>query len=81
MYNNESNGDGSVFSLSYVFCRCQSLQVHFDLGQCHHASCSDINELRAQRRAWQHNLNHDIQQITLELIVNIFRFCESRHAL
>uniref|UniRef100_A0A4W6DXT0 DENN domain containing 3 n=1 Tax=Lates calcarifer TaxID=8187 RepID=A0A4W6DXT0_LATCA len=53
--------------------RCQSLQMHFDLDQCHHASCTDINHQRAQRRAWQHNLNHDVQRITLELIVNIFR--------
>ncbi|XP_070767855.1 DENN domain-containing protein 3-like [Enoplosus armatus] len=53
--------------------RCLSLQIHFDLYQCHHASCTDINEQREQRRAWQHNLNHDIQRITLELIVNIFR--------
>ncbi|XP_040900931.1 DENN domain-containing protein 3-like isoform X2 [Toxotes jaculatrix] len=53
--------------------RCQSLQIHFDLDQCHRASCTDINEQRAQRRAWQHNLNYDIQRITLELIVNIFR--------
>ncbi|KAM4601561.1 DENN domain-containing protein 3-like [Polymixia lowei] len=53
--------------------RCRSLQVHFDLYQCHHASRSDINEQRAQRRAWQHSLNHDIQRTTLELIVNIFR--------
>ncbi|XP_026226830.1 DENN domain-containing protein 3-like isoform X2 [Anabas testudineus] len=53
--------------------RCQSLQIHFDLDQCHHASSSDINEQRTQRRAWQHNLNLDIQRVTLELIVNIFR--------
>ncbi|XP_051262918.1 DENN domain-containing protein 3 isoform X2 [Dicentrarchus labrax] len=53
--------------------RCQSLKIHFDLYQCHHASCTDISEQRAQRRAWQQNLNHDIQRITLELIVNIFR--------
>ncbi|XP_033496322.2 DENN domain-containing protein 3-like [Epinephelus lanceolatus] len=53
--------------------RCQSLQIHFDLCQCSHASCTDISEQRAQRRAWQHNLNHDIQRITLELMVNIFR--------
>ncbi|KAM9852525.1 DENN domain-containing protein 3-like [Aulostomus maculatus] len=53
--------------------RCQSLQMHFDLDQCHHASCTDINDQRAQKRAWQHNLNHDIQRIMLELIVNIFR--------
>ncbi|XP_056142599.1 DENN domain-containing protein 3-like [Lampris incognitus] len=53
--------------------RCLSLQVHFDLRQCHSATCSDINEQRAQRRMWQCNLNHDIQRIALELMVNIFR--------
>ncbi|KAM4579659.1 DENN domain-containing protein 3-like isoform 1-T2 [Odontesthes bonariensis] len=53
--------------------RCQSLQVHFDLHQCHSASSTDINEHRAQRRAWQYSLNHDLQRIALELIVNIFR--------
>ncbi|XP_071324269.1 DENN domain-containing protein 3-like isoform X1 [Trachinotus anak] len=53
--------------------RSQSLQIHFDLDQCHHTSCTDINEQRAQRRAWQQNVNHDIQRITLELMVNIFR--------
>uniref|UniRef100_A0A3B4TXD8 DENN domain containing 3 n=1 Tax=Seriola dumerili TaxID=41447 RepID=A0A3B4TXD8_SERDU len=53
--------------------RSQSLQIHFDLDQCHHNSCTDINEQRAHRRAWQQNLNHDIQRITLEMIVNIFR--------
>ncbi|XP_074540387.1 DENN domain-containing protein 3-like [Halichoeres trimaculatus] len=53
--------------------RCQTLQIHFDMYQCGHTSCTDINEQRAQRRVWQQNLNHDIQRITLELIVNIFR--------
>ncbi|XP_061572742.1 DENN domain-containing protein 3-like isoform X2 [Cololabis saira] len=53
--------------------RCRSLSIHFDLDQCHSASCTDINEQRAQRRAWQHSLNHDIQRIALELIVNLFR--------
>ncbi|XP_055020182.1 DENN domain-containing protein 3-like isoform X2 [Boleophthalmus pectinirostris] len=53
--------------------RCQSLQTQFDLSQCHSPSWTDINEHRAQRRTWQQNLNHDIQKITLELIVNIFR--------
>ncbi|XP_067457716.1 DENN domain-containing protein 3-like [Thunnus thynnus] len=53
--------------------RCQSLHIHFELDQCHLASCTDINEQRAQKRAWQQNRNHDIQRITLELIVNIFR--------
>ncbi|XP_068180590.1 DENN domain-containing protein 3-like [Antennarius striatus] len=53
--------------------RCLSLKTHFDLYQCQRASCTDISEQRLQRRAWQHNLNHEIQRITLELIVNIFR--------
>ncbi|XP_072317227.1 DENN domain-containing protein 3-like [Eucyclogobius newberryi] len=53
--------------------RCQSLQTQFDLSLCHSASSTNINEHRAQRRAWQHNLNYDIQRITLELNVNIFR--------
>ncbi|XP_041799023.1 DENN domain-containing protein 3-like [Chelmon rostratus] len=53
--------------------RCLSLNIHFDLYQCHRARCADIREQQAQRRAWQRSLNHDIQRITLELIVNIFR--------
>ncbi|XP_056299493.1 DENN domain-containing protein 3-like isoform X2 [Pseudoliparis swirei] len=53
--------------------RSQTLQINFDLSQCNRASCTDISEQRAQRRAWQHKLNLDIQRITLELIVNIFR--------
>ncbi|KAM3614824.1 uncharacterized protein V6R79_019413 [Siganus canaliculatus] len=53
--------------------RCATLKPHFDLHQCQRASCTDISEQRTQRRAWQHSLNHDIQRITLELIVNIFR--------
>ncbi|XP_028326168.1 DENN domain-containing protein 3-like isoform X2 [Gouania willdenowi] len=53
--------------------RCQSLQLHFDVSQCHQASCTDINEQREQRRVWKLNLHHNIQIITLELIVNIFR--------
>ncbi|XP_026172851.1 DENN domain-containing protein 3-like isoform X3 [Mastacembelus armatus] len=53
--------------------RCRSLQIHFDLSWCCHASCTDINEQRRQRREWQYNLNHDIQRTALELIVNVFR--------
>ncbi|KAG8010100.1 DENN domain-containing protein 3 [Nibea albiflora] len=59
--------------------RCLSLKIHFDLHQCCHASCTDISEQRAQRRTWQQNLNHEIQRITLELIVNIFRLDVSCH--
>uniref|UniRef100_A0A7N8Y7J1 DENN domain-containing protein 3-like n=1 Tax=Mastacembelus armatus TaxID=205130 RepID=A0A7N8Y7J1_9TELE len=47
--------------------------IHFDLSWCCHASCTDINEQRRQRREWQYNLNHDIQRTALELIVNVFR--------
>uniref|UniRef100_A0A3B5N053 UDENN domain-containing protein n=1 Tax=Xiphophorus couchianus TaxID=32473 RepID=A0A3B5N053_9TELE len=57
----------------YFIQRSRSLQIHFDLGQYHSASCMGINEQRAQRRAWQHKLNHEIQKISLELLVNIFR--------
>lgn len=55
-------------------CRCASLEIHFDLHQCQRASCTDINEQRARRRAWQQNLNRKIQKMALELMVNIFRF-------
>lgn len=55
------------------FGRCQSLQIQFDLNQCHRPTSTDINEHRAQRRTWQYNINLNIQRITLELIVNIFR--------
>lgn len=61
---------------NFIFCRCQSLQIHFDLEQYRSATCTNIDELRDQRRAWQHKLNHDIQRIALELVVNIFRFSE-----
>uniref|UniRef100_A0A3P9Q2C8 DENN domain containing 3 n=1 Tax=Poecilia reticulata TaxID=8081 RepID=A0A3P9Q2C8_POERE len=54
-------------------CKVRSLRIHFDLDQYHSASCMDVNEQRAQRRAWQHKLNHEIQKISLELLVNIFR--------
>ena len=60
-------------SVSLCFCRCMSLQLHFQLFQCQRSSCSDINEQRAQKRAWQKSLNMDIQKIMLELMVNIFR--------
>ncbi|XP_046886821.1 DENN domain-containing protein 3-like isoform X2 [Hypomesus transpacificus] len=53
--------------------RRESLQLHYDLQTCHQASSPDLNELRAQRRQWQHSLNGEVQRLTLELIVNIFR--------
>ncbi|KAJ8386819.1 hypothetical protein AAFF_G00166140 [Aldrovandia affinis] len=53
--------------------RVEGLQVHYDLDVCRLGTSTDINELRAQRRQWQQRLNGEIQTITLELIVNIFR--------
>ncbi|KAL1259647.1 hypothetical protein QQF64_010224 [Cirrhinus molitorella] len=54
-------------------CRRKGLQLHYDLEVAHQKSCCNLNELRMQRRHWQHSLNLDIQNITLELIVNMFR--------
>ncbi|XP_056618892.1 DENN domain-containing protein 3 isoform X2 [Triplophysa dalaica] len=53
--------------------RRKGLQLHYDLEVLHKAICRDANELRMQRRCWQNKLNGDIQNITLELIVNMFR--------
>ncbi|XP_064839037.1 DENN domain-containing protein 3-like [Oncorhynchus masou masou] len=53
--------------------RAESLQMHYDLDVCHLGSSTDVNDQRAQRRQWQRKLNTHIQNITLELIVNIFR--------
>uniref|UniRef100_A0A671LJ07 DENN domain-containing protein 3-like n=1 Tax=Sinocyclocheilus anshuiensis TaxID=1608454 RepID=A0A671LJ07_9TELE len=54
-------------------CRRKGLQLHYDLEVVHQRICSSLYELRMQRRHWQHRLNLDIQNITLELIVNMFR--------
>ncbi|KAJ8004732.1 hypothetical protein DPEC_G00139350 [Dallia pectoralis] len=53
--------------------RSQSLQLQYDLEVCHQAVGADINDVRMLRRQWQQDLNLHIQNITLELIVNIFR--------
>ncbi|XP_041933016.1 DENN domain-containing protein 3 isoform X2 [Alosa sapidissima] len=53
--------------------RVEGLQIHYDLEVCRLGAGTDVNDLRAQRRQWQHTLNTEIQRITLELIVNIFR--------
>uniref|UniRef100_A0A667WYG2 DENN domain containing 3 n=1 Tax=Myripristis murdjan TaxID=586833 RepID=A0A667WYG2_9TELE len=53
--------------------RAECLQLHYDLELCHLGAGTDTNELRFHRRAWQRNLNSQIQNITLELVVNIFR--------
>ncbi|XP_026083261.1 DENN domain-containing protein 3-like [Carassius auratus] len=54
-------------------CRRKGLQLHYDLEMVHQRICSSLYELRMQRRQWQHRLNLEIQNITLELIVNMFR--------
>ncbi|XP_019731831.1 DENN domain-containing protein 3 isoform X1 [Hippocampus comes] len=53
--------------------RAESLQLHYDLEQCHLGSATDAIALQAQRRVWQGRLNKQIQNICLELLVNIFR--------
>ncbi|XP_062987244.1 DENN domain-containing protein 3 isoform X2 [Elgaria multicarinata webbii] len=53
--------------------RVENLQLHYDLELCHFNSCTDLSEIQLRRRNWQQKLNSEIQQITLQLIVNIFR--------
>ncbi|XP_068603240.1 DENN domain-containing protein 3-like [Brachionichthys hirsutus] len=53
--------------------RAECLQLHYDLELCRLGACTDANALRSQRRDWQARLNAQIQNITLELVVNIFR--------
>ncbi|KAG2464964.1 DEND3 protein, partial [Polypterus senegalus] len=53
--------------------RVRGLQMHYDLELSHLGASTDLNHLRSQRRQWQQTLNLEIQQVTLELIVNIFR--------
>ncbi|KTF80316.1 hypothetical protein cypCar_00018856 [Cyprinus carpio] len=58
-------------------CRRKGLQLHYDLEVVHQRICSNLNELRMQKKRWQHRLNLEIQNITLELIVNMFRLSRS----
>ncbi|XP_063041761.1 DENN domain-containing protein 3 isoform X2 [Engraulis encrasicolus] len=53
--------------------RVEGLEMHYDLEVCRLGAGTDVNDLRAQRRKWQQKMNTDVQRITLELIVNIFR--------
>ncbi|XP_050177628.1 DENN domain-containing protein 3 [Myiozetetes cayanensis] len=53
--------------------RVESLQLHYDLELCHLRASTDLVELQTRRRAWQQKLNVEVQQTTLQLIVNIFR--------
>lgn len=54
--------------------RVQSLQLHHELELAHLCTSTDVNEGRASRRAWQQRLNCQIQQMTLQLLVSIFRY-------
>ncbi|KAM8785713.1 DENN domain-containing protein 3 isoform 2-T2 [Rhynchonycteris naso] len=53
--------------------RVQSLQLHHELDLAHLGTSTDLNDMRARRRAWQCRLNSHIQQLTLQLLVGIFR--------
>ncbi|XP_075995603.1 DENN domain-containing protein 3 [Genypterus blacodes] len=53
--------------------RAECLQLNYDLELCHLRSGTDANEALYQRREWQKRLNTQIQNISLELVVNIFR--------
>ncbi|XP_026539603.1 DENN domain-containing protein 3 [Notechis scutatus] len=53
--------------------RSENLQLHYDLELCHLGTSTDFFEIQGRRRTWQHKLNSEIQQITLQLIVNMFR--------
>ncbi|XP_053414950.1 DENN domain-containing protein 3 isoform X1 [Nycticebus coucang] len=53
--------------------RIQGLQLHHELQLAHCSSSTDLNEGQARRRAWQQQLNSQIQQATLQLLVSIFR--------
>ncbi|XP_047006717.1 DENN domain-containing protein 3 isoform X1 [Ictalurus punctatus] len=53
--------------------RVEGLQIHYDLELCRHGSSMDVTDMRTRRRQWQHKLNSEILNISLELIVNIFR--------
>ncbi|XP_074120769.1 DENN domain-containing protein 3 isoform X2 [Sminthopsis crassicaudata] len=53
--------------------RVESLQLHYDLELSHLMPSTDLSGVQARRRAWQQKQNSEMQQITLQLIVNIFR--------
>ncbi|XP_066121675.1 DENN domain-containing protein 3 isoform X1 [Saccopteryx bilineata] len=53
--------------------RVQSLQLHHELDLAHLGASTDLSDWRARQRAWQHRLNGQIQQLSLQLLVGIFR--------
>ena len=63
-----------MVTIPLVLSRVQSLQLHHELDLAHLCASTDVNEGRASRRAWQQQLNCQIQQMTLQLLVSIFRY-------
>uniref|UniRef100_A0A8C7RTE1 DENN domain-containing protein 3 n=1 Tax=Oncorhynchus mykiss TaxID=8022 RepID=A0A8C7RTE1_ONCMY len=61
------------FVSAECFTKRKGLQLQHDLEVCHQGAGTDVNEMRMLRRQWQQNLNWEIQKVTLELIVNMFR--------
>lgn len=55
-------------------CRVQGLQLHHELDLTRLRASTDLNDGRACRRAWQRRLNAEIQQLSLHLLVSIFRY-------
>ncbi|XP_032981773.1 DENN domain-containing protein 3 isoform X2 [Rhinolophus ferrumequinum] len=53
--------------------RVQGLQLHHELDLTRLRASTDLNDGRACRRAWQQRLNAEIQQLSLHLLVSIFR--------
>ncbi|KAI2653203.1 DENN domain-containing protein 3 [Labeo rohita] len=68
----EELGDLVLIDIDQGTVSAKGLQLHYDLDVCCTSSHTDINELRAHRRQWQHKVNTVILNITMELIVNIF---------
>ena len=71
----------AVVSVPLLLSRVQSLQMHHELDLAHLCASTDLNEGRACRRAWQQRLNCQIQQITLQLLVCIFRYLKHLQCL
>lgn len=61
--------------------RVQGLQLHHELDRTRLPASTDLNDGRACRRAWQQRLNAQIQQLTLHLLVSIFRYFKHSQCL
>lgn len=70
--------DFDIPDVPYAAAQCfksrrKGLRLHYDLNLLNQSICGDLNELRNQRRCWQQRLNKEIQNISLELLFNMFR--------